>query len=174
MNLLKSLTTAEKKKIKQAVEAELEKYQLLITTEFYDREARITTSPEPRYHGPTNQTSDQTAAASVYNVDKKQERSAFCERVEQAINQLPEKERFLIEKRYTSLDSQYMTDMRMYCFEFDPPMSAPTYDTIRISAMLKIALSLRLDCVLHLIPVMTSDREHQNNRYKLRGSSKWD
>lgn len=149
MELLKSLSTAEKKTIRKAVERELERYRIYKTTTFR-REVRNTPSYEPRYHGPTNKTTDQTAKVAIYNVDEERKRTEFCEWMEFAINRLPEKERFLIQERYTNKESEYMTDVKMYSFIFDPPMSERTYMTIKNRAMLKIAMMLQLDCGVDL------------------------
>ncbi|WML42702.1 ArpU family phage packaging/lysis transcriptional regulator [Neobacillus sp. PS3-40] len=150
MYILKSLSTAEKLKIRKAVEKELERYQLYKTTAFFNRETNITSSYEPRYHGPTNHTSDQTGNAAVHNADEQDKRAALCERMEKAIERLPEKERLLIEKRYTDNESQYTTNYQIYCFEFDPPISEVTFNTIRNRAILKLALILGIDCGVDL------------------------
>ncbi len=146
MDLLKKLSRAEKKLIKEAVEAELERYRIYKTTAFVRREANVTSSPEPRYHGPTNETSDQTGSIAAYNVDELRRREAFCIAVEEATSRLPEKEAFLVKERYLNLESDYVTDLGMYTFKFDPPISEGTYVKIRDRSMLKLALILRVKC----------------------------
>lgn len=143
MDLLNSLSAIEKKKIRNAVEGQLEKYRICKSI-FFEREVSITPSYETRYHGPTNQTSDQTASAAIYNVDEQQKRIDFCERIEQAVNRLPSIERFLITERYMSNDSDYISDLKMYSFLFNPPISQVTYAKIRDRAMFKLALLLRI------------------------------
>lgn len=154
MDLLKKLSRAEKKLIKEAVEAELERYRIYKTTAFVRREASITASAEPRYHGPTNQTSDQTASVAVYNVDEQRRRMAFCEAVEEAVTRLPEKERLLVKERYLNLESDYVSDLWMYTFIFDPSISEGTYVKIRDRAMLKLALILDVECKVDFNPIL--------------------
>lgn len=143
---LNFLTTAEKKKIRKAVEKELSRYQIYKSTIFIRREIKNTPSYEPRFHGPTNRTIDQTSTAAVYNVDEERRREAFINKVELAVERLPEKERFLIKQRYISKDSQYITDIQMYSFIMDSPISEKTYSKIRINAMVKLALFLDIEC----------------------------
>lgn len=134
-----TLPAAMRKVIRRKVEAELEKYRLYKYLAFEEREARITPNYEPRYHGPTNQTSDQTGDIAAHNVDELAKRRAFCERIERAVDRLPEKERFLIRARYMVNDAQYVTDYSVYQFSFDPPISENTYAKLRDRAMLKLA-----------------------------------
>lgn len=71
--------------------------------------------------------------------------AAFRQMIERAIEVLPTPERFLIETRYLSANSEYMTDYHVYNIKFDPPISAMTYTKIRDAAMIKISLVLDLD-----------------------------
>lgn len=103
--LLKSLNTAEKKKMREAVIPELEKYRFFRELE---------------------------------HLTKDQE--AFCKRLETAIEGLTTLEKLIITKRYTSYDAEYVTDYQVYNNCMNPPVSRPTYNTIRDNALLKIAL----------------------------------
>ncbi|MED3650621.1 ArpU family phage packaging/lysis transcriptional regulator [Heyndrickxia sporothermodurans] len=127
-----------------AVEAHLETYRLYKYLSFDEREASITSSSEIRYHGPTNETSDQTGNIAIYNVDQQRYRKEFCERTEWAVKKLPTMERFLIEERYMSKDSEYINDMNVYCFKFQPPISHVKYAKIRWKAFYRLALTLNL------------------------------
>lgn len=126
------------------VEEELAKYRLYKYLTFEEREAAITASPEVRYHGPTNQTSDQTADIATFNVDQQKFRKDFCQRVERAVSRLPKMERFLIEERYMSVDADYITDFNVYAFKFQPPISHVTYGKIRWKAFYRLALNLNV------------------------------
>ncbi len=126
------------------VEEELAKYRLYKYLTFEEREAAITASPEVRYHGPTNQTSDQTADIVTFNVDQQKFRKDFCQRVERAVSRLPKMERFLIEERYMSVDADYITDFNVYAFKFQPPISHVTYGKIRWKAFYRLALNLNV------------------------------
>ncbi|WP_354472668.1 hypothetical protein [Lysinibacillus parviboronicapiens] len=70
---------------------------------------------------------------------------AFHQMIERAIERLPTPERFLIEARYLSANSEYLTDYHVYNLKFNPPISAMTYTKIRDAAMIKISLYLNLD-----------------------------
>ncbi|MED4124067.1 ArpU family phage packaging/lysis transcriptional regulator [Halalkalibacterium halodurans] len=138
------LPELDQKKTKEAVEAALEKYRLFKYLTFEEREASITASPEERFHGPTNQTSDQTAQVAIYNADQQEYRRQYCERIERAVKRLPPLERFLIERRYMAEDAEHKTDLKVYSFEFQPPISYGTYAKHRWKAFYKLALSLNI------------------------------
>lgn len=141
------LPELDRKGTKKKVEEHLEKYRLFKYLTFEERESSITTSPEPRYHGPTNQTSSQTENIAIYNTDQQQYRRQFCERTEKAVKHLPPMERFLIEQRYMANDSDYLTDYNVYSFKFQPPISAVTYDKIRWKAFYRLALNLNIAAI---------------------------
>ncbi|MCM3030369.1 MULTISPECIES: ArpU family phage packaging/lysis transcriptional regulator [unclassified Niallia] len=138
------LPEIDRKATQLAVEGELEKYRLFKYLEFEEREASITASSEPRYHGPTNETSDQTSNIATYNADQQAYRKNFCNRVERAVARLPKMERFLIEERYMTNESEYLTDHNVYCFKFQPPISHVTYNKIRWKAFYRLALNLNI------------------------------
>ena len=132
-----------------AVESELEKYRLFRYLEFDEREASITASSEPRFHGATNVTSDQTSNIAIYNADQQEYRKNFCARIERAVSRLPKKEKFLIEERYMSNETEYLTDYNIYSFKFQPPISHVTYGKIRWKAFYRLALNLNIAVVLN-------------------------
>jgi ArpU family phage transcriptional regulator len=136
------LPELDRKATQEAVECDLERYRLFKYLTFEEREASITASNEVRYHGPTNVTSDQTGDIAIYNADMQKLRKDFCDRIERAVKRLPKMERFLIEERYMAEESEYLTDYQVYCFKFQPPISAVTYDKIRWKAFYKLALNL--------------------------------
>jgi ArpU family phage transcriptional regulator len=138
------LPELDRRMTQAAVEAELEKYRLYKYLTLEEREASITASSEARYHGPTNQTSDQTGSIAIYNADQQRYRKEYCDRMERAVKRLPKMERFLIEERYMAEESEYITDYQVYCFKFQPVISATTYDKIRWKAFYKLALNLNL------------------------------
>lgn len=138
------LPEIDRKETQQAVEDALEKYRLFKYLSFEEREASTTASAEIRYHGPTNQTSDQTSSIAAYNVDQEKMRKDFISCVERAVARLPKMERFLIEERYMSNETEYITDYNVYCFKFQPPISAVTYDKIRRKAFYRVALNLNV------------------------------
>ncbi|GAF63601.1 hypothetical protein BTS2_0492 [Bacillus sp. TS-2] len=138
------LPELDRKKTKEAVESELEKYRLFKYLAFEEREASITTSPEERFHGPTNTTSDQVAQVAIYNAHEQQLRKEYIERIERSVKRLAPMERNLLEKRYMSDDAEYKTDLQVYNFEFQPPISQSTYHKIRWKAFYKLAFYLNV------------------------------
>jgi len=139
-----NLPELDQKATQQKVEEELAKYRLYKYLTYEEREVSITASTDPRYHGPTNQTSDQTAAVAIHNADTQRMRKNFCERVERAVQRLPKMERFLIEERYMSPEAEYLTDITVYCYKFKPPISHVTYGKIRWKAFYRLALNLNI------------------------------
>ena len=138
------LPELDRKATQKAVEQALEKYRLFKYLDFEEREASTTASTEVRYHGPTNQTGDQTGSIAIYNVDEQQKRKDYCLRVERAVNRLPPMEKFLIEKRYLASDADYIYDYKIYEFEFKPRISSVTYAKLRWKAFYRLALNLNI------------------------------
>ena len=79
--------------------------------------------------GPSNSISDQTANAAIKLADKKQEAKEFVEKIESAVDQLPDIERDIIKLRYMSRNHNYISDYTIY--EVKVPMSPNTYRKIR-------------------------------------------
>lgn len=138
------LPELDRKATQTAVEAALEKYRLFKYLTFEYREASVTASTEVRYHGPTNQTSNQTGDIAIYNADQQKYRNEYCDRLDRAVSRLPKMERYLIEERYMSKDGDYLTDYHVYCFMFQPPISAMTYSKIRWKAFYRLALNINV------------------------------
>lgn len=136
------LPKLDRKRTQSAVEGALERYRIFSIMAFEEREAVITASYQERYHGPTNQTSDQTASVAIHNVDASAQRRAYCDWIEQAVKRLHPKERLLIEERYMKQD--YIYDYQIYSNVFDPPISEGTYYKLRWKAFYKLALILNL------------------------------
>jgi ArpU family phage transcriptional regulator len=138
------LPELDRKATQAKVEENLSNYRLFKYLEFEEREASVTASSTPRYHGATNVTSDQTGTIAIHNVDEQQRRKQFCERIEWAVKRLPKMERFLIEVRYMCEDAEYLTDFNVYYHKFQPPISEKTYSKIRWKAFYKLALNLNI------------------------------
>src|SRR5699024_4812431 len=97
---------------------------------------KITSTYDDVGSGRTNETSDQTADAAIKLVDKKAEASEFVNKVESAVNQLPEIEREIIKYRYMSRNHNYISDYTVY--EVKVTMSKPTYIKIRDRAFVSL------------------------------------
>lgn len=141
------LPELDRKATQKEVEAALEKYRIFKYVYFEDREANTTATYDEVGGGHANTISDQTGNIAVHNVDEKENRRRYCNRIEKAVKRLPKMERFLIEERYMSEDAEYITDYKVYCFVFQPPISSRTYDKIRWKAFYKLALNLNIAVV---------------------------
>ena len=138
------LPELDRRATQQEVETALEKYRLFKYLTFEERETSITASYDDVGGGKANTISDQTGMAATHNVDDQERRKKYCERIERAVKRLPKMERFLIEERYLSEDSEYLSDYKVYCFIFQPPISEKTYAKIRWKAFYKLALNLNI------------------------------
>lgn len=138
------LPELDRKKTQTEVESWLARYRIFKYLTFEEREANITPGYEERLHGPTNTTSDQTAQIAIMNANDQEYRKSFCDRLERAVKRLPPMERVLIEERYMTADSEYITDHNVYSFKFKPPISATYYNKIRWKAFYKLALNLNV------------------------------
>lgn len=134
------LPVAVKTQIRSAVESDLERYHIYKYSLFQERAASVTSNISDIPRGFTGTISDQTASVAVYNVDEPARRRAFCERMENAVEQLPNRERFLIQERYMKKDKPF--DYVVYSFTMDPPVSETTYSLIKNRAFILLALML--------------------------------
>jgi len=101
-----------------------------------DYNINITSKLDDVGGGRSNQTSNPTADTVIKLADKKQEAEEFIEKVERAVEQLPDIERDIIKLRYMSRNHNYISDYTIY--EFKIPMSANTYRKIRSRAFEKL------------------------------------
>lgn len=138
------LPELDRKAIKAAVERELERYRIFKYLTFEEKETTTTSHINDIGGGKGNLTSDQTGSVGNFNLDALNVIHKYCERIEHAVKSLPPMERFLIEARYMVNDAEYLTDMKVYCFKFQPPISATTYNKIRVKALQKLALDLNI------------------------------
>lgn len=138
------LPELDRKETQKAVESALAKYRIFKFISFDEKEAVVTSHIDEIGGGKSNLPGDQTAGIAINNADQQEHRRRYCFRVERAVKRLPKMERFLIEERYMSEESEYLTDYNVYCFKFQPPISAMTYASIRWKAFYKIALNLNI------------------------------
>lgn len=138
------LPELDRKETQKAVESALAKYRIFKFITFDEKEAAVTSHIDEIGGGKSNLPGDQTAGIAINNADQQEHRRRYCFRVERAVKRLPKMERFLIEERYMSEESEYLTDYNVYCFKFQPPISAMTYASIRWKAFYKIALNLNI------------------------------
>lgn len=133
MELLKSFSKKEFKVVRTLIERQLEQYRIfksLIT--LYTDDTSLT------YSSPL----------------QLRECQNFCNKIEQAVNELPQPEKFLIEERYLHLESEYRKDYDMYSHIFEPHISHMTYMKIRKRAMCNLAIILNIDCGVNLMKLI--------------------
>lgn len=123
-----------------AVLSALKQYRMRKYCDTEQMEPVITPSYEPRYHGATNVTSDQTANIAIHNTYIV-EMHKFCRRIEQAVEKLQPEEKLIIQERYMK---DYAKDYQVYNFVFNPPISHNTYRDIRRKALIKLAHGLSI------------------------------
>src|SRR5690625_4423799 len=105
-----------------------------------DYNINITSKIDDVGGGRSNQTANPTADTAIKLADKKQEALDFVERVEKAVEQLPDLERRVIELRYMCKDHQYINDYTIYDHKL--PMSPNTYRKIRNEEFEKLYIML--------------------------------
>jgi ArpU family phage transcriptional regulator len=137
-----TLPRAKKKAIRRTVEKMLAKYRVYKFSSYEEHEAIVTARYEQREGGRNNKIINQTAEAAIHNVDERERRRVFVERIERAVNELPTKEALLIRERYMCKDYDYITDYHVYTQDFDPPITDKTFGKIRDRAMAKLAFML--------------------------------
>jgi hypothetical protein len=120
MKLVNIQSTGDKKKIQSAVCKHLEQYRMIKSLVSFEIPA-VCEDKQKTYH-------------------------EYCKRVEDAVNELPSQEKFLVTERYLQLDSDYIMDYAVYKERFDPPISAATYNKYRNRAMIKLATLIGIDC----------------------------
>ena len=107
-------------------------YTLFIT----DYDVSVTSKIDEVGGGRSNNISDNTADVAIKLVDKKSEAKKYVEKIEKAVEQLPDIERELIEHRYMCKNYHYINDYTVY--EVKMHISANTYRTIRKRALEKL------------------------------------
>jgi len=125
---------------RQAVEERLESARIYKQIGFVRREMKNTSSPEPRYHGPTNAISKPAEDVAVWNVDTEAWMQQQQEQVERAIARLGRTERQIIEMRYLEDDEVY--DYNVYN---EIGMGSTKYYEVKSRALYKLAFALRLE-----------------------------
>jgi len=125
---------------KQRVEEHLETARIYRQIGFVRREMKVTASPEPRYHGPTNAVGKPAEETATWNVDTEERMKEITEKVQKAVARLGRLERQIIEKRY--LDDEEIYDYNVYT---ELHMSERKYYRLKSKAIYKLAFMLRLE-----------------------------
>lgn len=96
-----------------------------------DYNTSVTSQIDRTGGGRSNKTSDQVADHVVKTISRKEEAALHVEKVERAVEQLPDIEKRIIKLRYMSKDHNYINDYTVYEIKLDPPISKPTYIKLR-------------------------------------------
>lgn len=125
---------------RQRVEEHLETARVYRQIGFVRREMKVTASPEPRYHGPTNVIGKPAEETATWNVDTEERMKEITEKVQKAVSRLGKLERQIIEKRYLEAEDVY--DYHVYT---ELHMSERKYYRLKSKAIYKLAFMLRLE-----------------------------
>ncbi|MEI7027565.1 ArpU family phage packaging/lysis transcriptional regulator [Paenibacillus sp. y28] len=143
MARVKIPSAIDKKATRAAIEQRLESARIYRQVGFLRREMKTTASAEPRYHGATNAVGKPAEDVAVYNVDAEARMQEQYEQVERAVSRLGRMERRIIELRY--LDDEDVFDYQV-CAELH--LSESKFYRLKVAAMYKLALALRLEVYL--------------------------
>ncbi|WP_312474167.1 hypothetical protein [Neobacillus sp.] len=121
MELVNILTTADKKRIHAAVSKCLEQYRIVKSVLALESES------------------------AFYSSEQHEKFIKKCKRVEAAVNELPDQEKFLITERYLQPDSDYISDSNVYKERFNPSISPVAYTKYRNRAIVKLAFLLGVE-----------------------------
>lgn len=98
--------------------------------------------------GKSNQTSDKVADAAIKAADEKAEAEKYVFVVEQAVDQLPDVEKEVVELRYMSKNHDYINDYTVYELNAKQQMSPNTYRKIRGRAFVNLYNMLINDSIM--------------------------
>ncbi|WCK53855.1 ArpU family transcriptional regulator [Aneurinibacillus sp. Ricciae_BoGa-3] len=136
------LPKINRKETQRRVEEALDTARIYRRIGFVRREIKSTPSYDPRYHGPTNLTSDSVGDNASWNVDAEERIKELTERVERAVNKLPKRQREIIKLRYLNDDVEGNYDY-IVCMELE--ISERTYGREKSRAVYTLAFMLKLE-----------------------------
>ena len=125
MEHFNNLSKHQVKKITETMEAELERYRIYKSFVLTPEELNITSNTFP-----------------VFTAEDIAKCLRFCEQIDQAVQQLPKRQKSIIQEKYIHLESEYRTDREVYEEILDPPISSLTYMKARKNALLNLSLIL--------------------------------
>ncbi|MEF2964939.1 ArpU family phage packaging/lysis transcriptional regulator [Paenibacillus sp. M1] len=123
-----------------AVEKRLEEVRQYRQIGYIRREAAVTVSYEPRYHGATHVISKPAEQTAISNVDLEAELARKSELLEKAMNGLTKMQREVIERSYLDDEGEY--DF-ISCGEMG--ISDRTYRRIKADAIRILAVAMKLE-----------------------------
>jgi len=141
-----------------AVEQRLEEVRHYRQVGFIRREAGITASYEPRYHGNTNQINKPSEHLAISNVDREAELIRKSELLDKAMDSLSVVQREVIERSYLSREAEY--DF-INCGEMG--ISDRTYRRIKASALCILAVAMKLEVYEDEVPGRVKEYTERRN-----------
>ncbi|AJS59221.1 ArpU family phage packaging/lysis transcriptional regulator [Paenibacillus sp. IHBB 10380] len=138
-----------------AVEERLEEVRQYRQIGLVRREAVLTPSYAPRYHGATNEISKPTENIAVWNVDKEAELKEKDRLLDLAMSRLSSVQREVIERSY--LDDEGEFDF-ISCSEMG--LGDRTFRRIKVGAIKILAFALKLE-------IIEDTKETSNSKYEV-------
>ncbi|NJJ37847.1 ArpU family phage packaging/lysis transcriptional regulator [Paenibacillus apii] len=133
----------DEKETRRRVEEYLETVRVYRQIGFVRRQATMTASPEPRYHGATNSISRQTENIAILNTDREAELEQKSKLLDLAMSRLKKAEREIIQRRYLDYEDEYDS---ILCGELG--MSERKYRRVKSRAIYVLAYSLGLEVLI--------------------------
>ncbi|WP_449603650.1 ArpU family phage packaging/lysis transcriptional regulator [Paenibacillus sp. Marseille-Q9583] len=130
----------DEKETRRRVEEYLETVRVYRQIGFVRRQAALTASPEPRYHGSTNAISRTTENIAIWNTDRGAELEQKSKLLDLAMGRLKKVEREIIERRYMDYEDEYDS---ILCGEMG--MSDRKYRRVKSRAIYILACALGLE-----------------------------
>lgn len=154
---LPKLSDLDGRKTQLKIEALFQEFHYYRLVGFDEREAKLTAgySDMPGSGG----ISDQTSSIAVHNTVTIEQRRRFCDRLVQAVDRLPKREREIINLRYMSDDYAYVKDVDVRDKLMNPAMPRETYVRYRFRAFYSLALILDRMGMLRLTDLIRGEDE---------------
>jgi ArpU family phage transcriptional regulator len=139
---LSILPPIDEERTAERIEEYLEEIRIYRQIGFVRREIKTTQGYTLREHGSTNVTSDQTADAAIWNVDKESRIKRNSENLDRALRCLRKRQREVIDKRYLDIEA---ADDYDYQLSIDMGISDRTFRRIKYKALYTLAFMLDLE-----------------------------
>ncbi|MEK3866362.1 ArpU family phage packaging/lysis transcriptional regulator [Paenibacillus sp. FSL H7-0716] len=133
----------DEKETRRRVEEYLETVRVYRHIGFVRRQAALTASPEPRYHGSTNATSRTTENIAVWNTDRAVQLEKQSKLLDLAMGRLKKAEREIIQLRYLEHEDEYDS---ILCGELG--MSDRKYRRVKSRAIYILACALSIEVLI--------------------------
>ncbi|OMF31369.1 ArpU family phage packaging/lysis transcriptional regulator [Paenibacillus sp. FSL H8-0259] len=143
IQLASDILPIDEKETRRRVEEHLETIRLYRQIGFVRRQAALTASPEPRYHGSTNAISRTTENIAIWNTDRGAELEQQSKLLDMAMERLKKSEREIIQLRYLEYEDEYDS---ILCGELG--MSDRKYRRIKSRAIYVLACALGLEVLI--------------------------